>query len=132
MDTSHWHWTIFGWEKLYSTNLTKLKDENGTRGIPRSTDHHWLFGPRKVVKKNKYPVADRVHGNLGTLNSRRESKAGGPMNSVEKEEHCLGVIWTKGIKTAIASIMDIKMIKSRRSYRNVSVNLGDTKHSATR
>ena len=84
MDTSHWHWTIFGWEKLYSTNLTQLKDENGTRGIPHSTDHHWLFGPRKVVKRNKYPIADRVHGNLGALNSRRESKSGGPMNLVRE------------------------------------------------
>ena len=75
MDSSHWQWTIFGWEKLYSTNLAKFKEENGA-------EQHWLHDPRKLMKRNKYPNTERVHGNLGVLKSRMESKADESVKSV--------------------------------------------------
>ena len=75
MDTSHWQWTVFGWEKLYSTNLAKFKEENGA-------EQHWLHGPRQIMKRNKYPSTERFHESLGVLNSRIESKAGESVKSL--------------------------------------------------
>ena len=86
METSHWQWTVFGWEKLYSTSLAKLKQEKVTGGIPHSAQQHWLHGTRKVMQRNKYPGTEMVRGSLDTRNSRTESKAGGSMNSVRERK----------------------------------------------